>query len=201
MHAQNSTNHIAVFRSRDRNWPIRALEFRILPDYRNFRFLTASWITWPKYGNLIGGIFPVFLKKNFLSISLSLFFSFLILFAFHVWPSMLVFIFVWYFCSPSLCFVCLLHYASLSFLHAGFTCHVWLLFLSTILPFCQSSFQPLPTVPIRPPPSNLGDAEISRRVSLLMSCANWTTLTIPYVWSVSLRMLTTLPQVPTWHFY
>ena len=64
MHAQNSTNHIAVFRSCDRNWPIRALEFRILPDYRNFRFLTASWITWPKYGNLIGRIFPVFFKKK-----------------------------------------------------------------------------------------------------------------------------------------
>ena len=106
MHAQNSANHIAVFRSRDGNWPIRALEFRILPDYRNFRFLTAAWITWPKYGNLIGRIFSRFLKKKiFLSISLSLFFSFLILFAFRVWSSMFVFISVLYFYSPSLCFM------------------------------------------------------------------------------------------------
>ena len=177
MHAQNSTNHIAVFRSRDRNWPIRVLEFRILPDYRNFRFLTASWITWAKYGNLIGRIFPVFLKKKFfLSISLSLFFSFPILFALHVWPSMFVFISVLYFYSPSLCFM-----FAFSTMRAFHSC------MLDLLVMFDHSFCPPFFLFVNHPFSHyqLCNCAISRRGSLLMSCANWTTLTIPRLKRVS----------------
>ena len=64
MHSKISTNEIAVFRSCDENWPIRVLQFRNLPDYRNFGFLTVLKITWFKYGDLIGEIFGIFSKQR-----------------------------------------------------------------------------------------------------------------------------------------